>query len=55
MAYKVDFVAIKIKDIETFLDENLSIKLEMIVLIKTGRDNFMSAAATKWLGIVLES
>lgn len=62
MKHKADFDPITIADIEKFLSENkLSIKPNMIVLIKTGRDQFngtknfheigtgMSAAATEWL------
>ena len=62
MKHKVDFDAITVEDITTFLSENkLTIEPKMIVLIKTGRDKFngtkdfhkvgtgMSAAATEWL------
>lgn len=62
MTHKVDFDPIRVDDIQQFLEkENLVIKPEMIVLIKTGRDKFngtknfhkvgtgMSAAATEWL------
>ncbi|WP_445722526.1 cyclase family protein [Flavobacterium sp.] len=62
MKHKADFDPITIADIEKFLSENqLTIKPNMIVLIKTGRDQFngtknfheigtgMSAAATEWL------
>jgi kynurenine formamidase len=62
MKHKADFDPITIADIETFLSENqLTINPNMIVLIKTGRDQFngtknfheigtgMSAAATEWL------
>ncbi|QHI36609.1 Kynurenine formamidase [Kordia antarctica] len=62
MKHKVDFDAITVKDITTFLDEqNLTIEPKMIVLIKTGRDKYngtkdfhkigtgMSAEATEWL------
>ena len=62
MKHKVDFDPITTKDIEQFLNaNNLVIKENMIVLIKTGRDKFngtkdfhkigtgMSAEATEWL------
>ncbi|AXG67925.1 kynurenine formamidase [Kordia sp. SMS9] len=62
MKHKVDFDAITVADITTFLSEHkLSIQPNMIVLIKTGRDKFngskdfhkigtgMSAEATEWL------
>ena len=62
MKHKKDFDPITVEDITDFLNKNeLSIKPEMIVLIKTGRDNFngtkdfhkkgtgMSALATEWL------
>ena len=62
MKHKADFDAITIKDIQQFLiDNNLKIKPNMIVLIKTGRDKYngtknfhkigtgMSAEATHWL------
>lgn len=62
MKHKVDFDPITVEDITTFLSENkLTIKKDMIVLIKTGRDKFngtkdfhkvgtgMSAKATEWL------
>lgn len=62
MKHKADFDAITVEDITAFLSENkLTIKPNMIVLIKTGRDKFngtkdfhkigtgMSAAATEWL------
>ncbi len=62
MKHKVDFDPITTKDIQQFLAvNNLVIKANMIVLIKTGRDKFngskdfhkkgtgMSAEATEWL------
>ncbi|SEC53896.1 Kynurenine formamidase [Tenacibaculum sp. MAR_2009_124] len=62
MKHKVDFDPITVEDIEQFLKDNeLSLKPNMIVLIKTGRDKFngtkdfpkigtgMSAKATEWL------
>jgi len=62
MKHKADFDAITVKDIEGFLKTNtLNVKPGMIVLIKTGRDQFngtkdfhkvgtgMSAEATEWL------
>ena len=62
MTHKEDFDAITIKDIQDFLNkEQLSIKKDMIVLIKTGRDKYngtkdfpnkgtgMSAQATEWV------
>ncbi|CAM4115181.1 MULTISPECIES: cyclase family protein [Flavobacterium] len=62
MKHKADFDPITIADIEAFLSENqLTITPNMIVLIKTGRDQFngtknfheigtgMSATATEWL------
>ena len=62
MTHKEDFDAITVEDIQTFLkDHELTLKPNMIVLIKTGRDKFngtpnfhkvgtgMSAAATEWL------
>ena len=62
MKHKADFDAITVEDIQKFLKENnLTIKPNMIVLIKTGRDIFngtsnfhavgtgMSAEATSWL------
>ena len=62
MKHKADFDPVTIKDIDDFLRENeLTLKSEMIVLIKTGRDKFngtkdfhkkgtgMSAEATEWL------
>ncbi len=62
MKHKADFDPITVEDMEEFLKENdLQIQPGMIVLIKTGRDQFngtkdfhkvgtgMSAAATEWL------
>jgi len=62
MKHKEDFDPITIQDIQGFLEkEKLSLKKDMIVLIKTGRDIYngtkdfpdkgtgMSAAATEWL------
>ncbi|WP_394748660.1 cyclase family protein [Spongiimicrobium salis] len=62
MKHKLDFDPITVRDIETFLEENqLIVKPNMIVLIRTGRDVFngtkdfhkrgtgMSAKATDWL------
>lgn len=62
MKHKEDFDPITVEDIQTFLSkENISLQPGMIVLIKTGRDQFMgtkdfflkgtgmSAAATEWL------
>lgn len=62
MEHKPDFEEISITDIQGFLKtENLTIKNGMIVLIRTGRDQFngtkdfhkvgtgMSAEATEWL------
>ncbi len=62
MKHKADFDPITVEDIEEFLKENnLRIQPGMIVLIKTGRDQFngtkdfhkvgtgMSAPATEWL------
>ncbi len=62
MKHKEDFDPITIQDIQGFLKkEKLSLKKDMIVLIKTGRDVYngtkefpdrgtgMSAAATEWL------
>ncbi|MEL7145939.1 MAG: cyclase family protein [Bacteroidota bacterium] len=62
MKHKPDFEAITTEDITSFLKQNeLQLKPGMIVLIKTGRDQFngtkdfhkigtgMSAAATEWL------
>lgn len=62
MKHKVDFDPITVNDIENFLNNNkLKLKPGMIVLIKTGRDQFngtknfhkvgtgMSAKATEWL------
>ncbi|MEW7291059.1 cyclase family protein [Aquimarina sp. 2304DJ70-9] len=62
MKHKVDYDPITVKDIETFLDkENITLQPNMIVLIKTGRDQYMgtkdfflkgtgmSAKATEWL------
>jgi len=62
MKHKADFDPISIDDIESFLKkEDLSLKPNMIILIKTGRDKFngtkdfhkkgtgMSAQATEWL------
>ena len=62
MKHKEDFDPITIQDIQRFLEkEKLSLKKDMIVLIKTGRDIYngtkdfpdkgtgMSAAATEWL------
>ncbi len=62
MKHKEDFDAITVDDIEEFLArQNLTLKPNMIVLIKTGRDKLMgtrdffhkgtgmSAAATEWL------
>jgi kynurenine formamidase len=62
MTYKEDFDPITVKDIEYFLlKNNLEIKENQIVLIRTGRDKFinkktycdngtgMSAEATEWL------
>ena len=62
MKHKEDFDPITVKDITDFLNKNeLTIKPEMIVVIKTGRDKFngtkdfhkkgtgMSASATEWL------
>ncbi len=62
MKHKADYDPITVKDIETFLDkENITLEPNMIVLIKTGRDQYMgtkdfflkgtgmSAKATEWL------
>lgn len=62
MKHKADFDPITVADIQSFLDENeLTLSTGMIVLIKTGRDQFngtkdfhkkgtgMSAEATEWL------
>ncbi len=62
MKHKADYDPITVKDIEDFLNENgLTLTREMIVLIKTGRDQYngtkefhkvgtgMSAEATEWL------
>lgn len=62
MRHKADYVAITVEDIKGFLKENrLTLKPNMIVLIQTGRDQFMgtkdffhkgtgmSAEATSWL------
>ena len=62
MKHKPDFEAITVEDIQEFLkQENLELKPNMIVLIKTGRDKHMgtkefhkkgtgmSANATEWL------
>ena len=62
MKHKEDFDPITVKDLQDFLSENhLTLKPNMIVLIKTGRDKFngqknfhevgtgMSAEATEWL------
>ncbi len=62
MKHKSDFEAITVEDIEAFLSrEQLELKADIIVLIKTGRDKYngtkdfhkigtgMSAAATEWL------
>ncbi len=62
MKHKADFDAITVGDIQEFLaKENITLKPNMIVLIKTGRDQFMgtkkffthgtgmSASATEWL------
>lgn len=62
MKHKTDFDPITVTDIEAFLEKNqLTIKPDMIVLIRTGRDKFngtkdfhkigtgMSANATEWL------
>lgn len=62
MQYKKDFDPITIEDIKSFLEKNgLEIQPGMIVLIKTGRDQFigskeypekgtgMTAEATEWL------
>ncbi len=62
MTHKADFQAITINDIKKFLgEEQLEIKPQMIVLIRTGRDKFngtkdfhkvgtgMSKEATEWL------
>ena len=62
MKHKEDFDPIMVKDIKEFLEkENLTIRPNMIVLIKTGRDKHMgtkdffekgtgmSAEATEWL------
>ncbi len=62
MKHKADFDPITVADIQAFLkNENLSVEAGMIVLIKTGRDQYMgtreffekgtgmSAQATEWL------
>lgn len=62
MRHKQDYVAITVDDIKTFLEEKkMTLKPNMIVLIQTGRDQFMgtkdffykgtgmSAEATSWL------
>ena len=62
MKHKADFDPITVADIQAFLDkEQLSIQPGMIILIKTGRDQYngtkdfhkkgtgMSAGATRWL------
>ncbi|MGI9544503.1 MAG: cyclase family protein [Cyclobacteriaceae bacterium] len=62
MTHKADFDPITVDDIQDFIKrEDLTLKADMIVLIRTGRDKFngtkdfhkvgsgMSAAATEWL------
>jgi kynurenine formamidase len=62
MKHKADFDPITVEDITTFLEkEKITLKPDMIVLIKTGRDKYMgtkdfykigtgmSAGATEWL------